>query len=198
MKKTDIRVKRTYRQLYQALIELLAEKSFDEITIIEICTKAEIHRATFYKHFVDKYDFLHTCLKMKLEELSFEPEETKYKAETVKTSCMMMVNRILDFVVENMNLLKRVKQNEYSCTFNTVLTECVSDFLTSRLKSLTDISDKLGDNIYMDSHFYSGAIVNLIRWWIDGENNLKKEDIMNYAELKIDDLCRQFDKLITN
>ena len=52
----DPRVKRTRRLLQEALVELLGEKSFDAITIQDIAARSTINRATFYVHFVDKYD----------------------------------------------------------------------------------------------------------------------------------------------
>ena len=38
-KVTDIRVRRTYDQLTDALIKLLAQKSFDDLTVLEICSQ---------------------------------------------------------------------------------------------------------------------------------------------------------------
>lgn len=55
-KKLDFRVQRTYQMLMSALMSLLQEKSFDEITVGELCERAVIRRATFYKHFADKYE----------------------------------------------------------------------------------------------------------------------------------------------
>ena len=52
----DPRVKRTRKLLQDALLELLAEKSFDAITVQDIAERSTINRATFYAHFVDKYD----------------------------------------------------------------------------------------------------------------------------------------------
>src|SRR3979490_2935977 len=51
----DPRVKRTRKLLQAALLELLAEKSFDAITVQDIAERSTINRATFYAHFVDKY-----------------------------------------------------------------------------------------------------------------------------------------------
>ncbi len=56
--KEDLRVRRTKKALYDAFLDLLSEKPFDEITINELCDKAGIRRATFYKHYSDKFDFL--------------------------------------------------------------------------------------------------------------------------------------------
>ena len=60
----DLRVRRTKKALYDAFMQLLCEKSFDEITVNELCDVAGIRRATFYKHYSDKFDFLtaYTCL----------------------------------------------------------------------------------------------------------------------------------------
>ena len=52
----DPRVKRTRKLLQDALVELLGEKSFDAITVQDIAARATVNRATFYVHFVDKYD----------------------------------------------------------------------------------------------------------------------------------------------
>lgn len=62
--KEDLRVRRTKKALFDAFMKLLSEKPFDEITVNELCDVAGIRRATFYKHYSDKYDFLtaYTCL----------------------------------------------------------------------------------------------------------------------------------------
>ena len=52
----DPRVKRTRKLLEDALMELLAEKSFDAITVQDIADRSTVNRATFYTHFVDKYE----------------------------------------------------------------------------------------------------------------------------------------------
>jgi AcrR family transcriptional regulator len=52
----DPRVKRTRKLLQDALMELLAEKSFDAITVQDIADRSTINRATFYAHYVDKYE----------------------------------------------------------------------------------------------------------------------------------------------
>lgn len=54
----DPRVKRTLLLIRDALISLLAEKSLEQVTVRDITERAEINRATFYLHYVDKYDLL--------------------------------------------------------------------------------------------------------------------------------------------
>lgn len=45
------------QMLCDAFTELLSKKKFENITINDLCEKALVRRATFYTHFIDKYDF---------------------------------------------------------------------------------------------------------------------------------------------
>jgi AcrR family transcriptional regulator len=59
MKKTvDRRQQRTRRQLSHALVELITEKRFDDITVQNVIDRADVGRSTFYTHFRDKEDLL--------------------------------------------------------------------------------------------------------------------------------------------
>ncbi|GGI03909.1 TetR/AcrR family transcriptional regulator [Mammaliicoccus vitulinus] len=61
-KHTDLRVIKTKKALNETLIKLLTIKNFSDITVNEICEKSLIHRTTFYKHFMDKFDLLQYTL----------------------------------------------------------------------------------------------------------------------------------------
>jgi AcrR family transcriptional regulator len=54
----DLRVRRTRKLLQQALIEAASEKGFAHVTVRDIAERAMVNRATFYRHYEDKYDLL--------------------------------------------------------------------------------------------------------------------------------------------
>jgi len=54
-KNEDRRVRKTKKALRQALIELLNEKSIQNITVRELTDRADVHRSTFYANFCDVY-----------------------------------------------------------------------------------------------------------------------------------------------
>lgn len=56
--KSDPRVLRTHKLLQDALIELTEERGFESVTVGEIAKRATVNRATFYRHYQDKYDLL--------------------------------------------------------------------------------------------------------------------------------------------
>jgi AcrR family transcriptional regulator len=57
-KKNDLRVKYTKQILKESLISLLGQKTLNRITVKELCSAAEINRATFYSHYTDLYDLM--------------------------------------------------------------------------------------------------------------------------------------------
>lgn len=196
MKKMDIRVKRTYNQLMEALFRLLSQKSFEDITVLEICNEASVHRATFYKHFVDKYDFLNTCFKIKLSQLDFDEVKSVYTPNSMKRSCMSMMSKVLDFVDQNKKLLAYVSDDKYSITLNTALHDAIAEFISERIYTIKDLNDRLVKQIPMLSNYYAGAIVGLIKWWVTSENPCPLQELFDFAEFKINDLCNYFNMFI--
>ena len=57
-KKEDKRIAKTNQLLKSTLITLLDEESFEEITITQLCDRANVSRITFYSHYTDKYELV--------------------------------------------------------------------------------------------------------------------------------------------
>lgn len=58
MNEKDLRVQKTEKALLDAMAKLMEIKTIEQITVNELCCEAQIRRATFYKHYEDKYDLL--------------------------------------------------------------------------------------------------------------------------------------------
>ena len=54
---------------------LLSEKSFEEITVRQLCEAAQYPRATFYNYFDDKYDLLGYCWQTLAEQVGFQGKQ---------------------------------------------------------------------------------------------------------------------------
>ncbi len=54
--KVDRRIRRTRDTLGDALVQLIQEKPFDEITVQDVLDRACVGRTTFYTHYRDKDD----------------------------------------------------------------------------------------------------------------------------------------------
>ena len=107
--KEDLRVQKTKAALFRAFYDLLAEKSFESITVNELCERAMVRRATFYKHYRDKQDFLVGIVRRfrenfrqmiadENERISFSDYFSKYISKTINhvVSHQDIVKNILD------------------------------------------------------------------------------------------------------
>jgi AcrR family transcriptional regulator len=87
-KHVDLRIRRTKKMLQDAFMALMAEKSFQDITVQHITERAMVNRGTFYDHFNDKY----ALAEYSLRELFRQTLHSKLPAE-------------FDFTPENLGLL---------------------------------------------------------------------------------------------
>jgi AcrR family transcriptional regulator len=84
-KKIDPRIKRTRQLLQQALMELMAEKSFQAITVGDITARATVNRVTFYAHFQDKYALLEYAIREMIKQRLYSqlPENASFSSENL-------------------------------------------------------------------------------------------------------------------
>src|ERR1700729_2666793 len=66
---TDPRILRSRRMLMEALVRLLTQKEFDDISIQEIADEATLNRATFYLHYPDKNALLQSMTATRFRDL---------------------------------------------------------------------------------------------------------------------------------
>lgn len=57
-KELDSRYLKTKNKINEAMLTLLRNKKFDQISVKNICDTAKISRSAFYQHYKDKYDFV--------------------------------------------------------------------------------------------------------------------------------------------
>ena len=70
----DLRVKRTHKLLQEALIELTVQKGFSAVAVSDITKYAGVNRATFYRHYEDKFDLLNHYARTVYELLDSMPD----------------------------------------------------------------------------------------------------------------------------
>ena len=80
--KLDRKTRYTRKALSDSLIELMRDRPFIKITIMDLCEKADVNRTTFYAHYRDSYDLL---LQIEEETLAyFEDMLNKYESRRSK------------------------------------------------------------------------------------------------------------------
>ena len=96
--KIDPRIRRTRQMLFQAFRELLAEKTFDQISVQDISERSTLNRATFYDHFTDKFALLEAMMGERFSTLIVA--RMAGSERTCETSLRQLILAACDFLGE--------------------------------------------------------------------------------------------------
>ena len=105
----DKRIIKTKRSLKSALIEMLAKKDFEHISITELCKKAEISRITFYSHYNDKYglldDIFNDMLRTGTEDY-YRRQRENNQSRSLAAGYVNMLDSILELYYERFDFFQ--------------------------------------------------------------------------------------------
>jgi AcrR family transcriptional regulator len=71
----ELRVRRTRNSIIQAFLLLVEEKGFEKMTVGDLAERAMINRATFYRHYRDKYDLAQAFLESAVADMMREARD---------------------------------------------------------------------------------------------------------------------------
>lgn len=89
----DARVERTHKALRDALLRLLEEQSFEQITIRDISANAGTGYATFFRHYPDKAALLNDLASVGISELLERALPVLYSVDTL-ASCVTLCSYV--------------------------------------------------------------------------------------------------------
>ncbi len=171
-KKEDGRIKYTKMRIRTAFYELIKEVDHDKITVTSLCERAEINRATFYKHYLDVPDLIDKLQEETLERLS-------QKFDTASTD-----GDIKNFIIETLKYLK--DNNEGHSIMEIITPEGESSFtlkisslLFSKFSEFVDPfvkTNSLDEKTILYSYLAGGS-AGVINYWIKTGFNEKEETI---------------------
>jgi AcrR family transcriptional regulator len=164
----DLRVRRTYKFLWEALVELMAERDFGSVTVTDICERAMVHRTTFYKHYEDKYGLLSHGIQDELNALFEAVDEAldtpvEMDGETDTRGWLIAV---FDHVLKKKGFYRLMLTGSGLSQFNTLLRKYLAERLEHRLQTE---GKQLSIPIALHAQLQAAAIVSMITWWLENE-----------------------------
>ncbi len=184
-KKVDLRIIKTKKNLYEGLLNLMKEKTFEEIKVSDICSEALTNRSTFYDHFSDKYELLDSLIK-DLENDLVEKLEENANYNSAKEYYMSMIEIFFNHISNNINVYSSIlKKNNNSIVMDMIGSAIYKDVETH----IKDSNKKLNTDIPVEiiTMFYVSAVTNICLEYIKYPNKYEKEDILKYLDTLIPD-----------
>lgn len=162
------KVKYTKSVIKSSFFDLLSEKDFNNITVKELCEKADINRGTFYRHYLDIYDLL-TQLENEISELSMH----MFDFTDVGTNIEKIYYDVLTNIKNNLDLYQLIFLNPSSIkSFDQVLD---STYKVHMKKSM-NINEMSEDMLsYTFDYMLFGSKQVISRWISSGCRETPKE-----------------------
>ncbi|MBU3100842.1 MULTISPECIES: TetR-like C-terminal domain-containing protein [Clostridium] len=170
--KKDLRIIRTHKLLWNALLELLKECSFDEINVKDICERAMVHRSTFYMHFENKCHLLTYGLQNIIELLTSDKFSNDNFEEAGKITLDVFKHVASYYTLYFEILLKKDNQN-----LRNIFCNQIAQDIKEYLKQTTANNSNGTVTLTIVSQFYAGAILSVISWWLENNMSMPIEQI---------------------
>ena len=185
MKSNDLRVIKTKKALYNALINLMKNKTFEEIKVSDICDEALINRSTFYAHFDDKYTLLSSLID-NLKNTFLEELNTNNINTSTKEYYIEVIKIFLNHIEKEKDTYLSIAINNRNSILIDIIYDVVDRDIKTRLKEdNTIVNSTIPQDII--TKFFFGAVVNVGIYWLYNINKYSKEEILNYLILLIPD-----------
>lgn len=163
-KKTDRRSLRTRQTLHHALFTLMQEKQYDTITVQNIIERADVGRSTFYAHFADKDDLAASNVEQILDQLTRNSDQDSSGGGEVVATL-----ELFRHVQEQYPLFQTLMRSRGVDLFfekgQAYWSKRVEAYLCARLPG----EQKPSAPLPIVSNYIAGALVTLLKWWIDNK-----------------------------
>ena len=185
----NIRVIRTKALILDALLELLKEKEYKDITIKELTDEASVARQTFYRNFKDKDDILLQSMDEAFSEFFLLVKEDLNRGKNIhqvaETFFMTWKNNKTLFVaLQKAGLMHRTL--EKFTDYELLIQEQIDK----------EIKGKDVFNKYM-AHFISGGTYMILNLWIQDKMKIPVSEMSDVYDTIINfliDTIKKYDK----
>lgn len=162
--KVDRRSQRTRELLSAALIELMLEQRYDEITVQDIIDRANVGRSTFYAHYLDKEDLLISDFTRVLDALSQHTEQNEPGGPALPSLALFFRH-----VKEHHQLYKALVRGGGIDRLFKKGHERLRQNIEQHLHELVPAGQTAAVALPLVADYIAGAILTMLNWWLDNE-----------------------------
>ncbi len=186
--RTDLRVRRTHDLLRKTLIDLIAEKGFDAVTVGDIAERAMVNRSTFYRHYPDKYALVTSIFEEAVDQVISElgqehlkalnwmagaPDaETEREVSPERQRALAAWVAFFEHFAKHAKLYQTMLGKQGSSWFTIQMRTYVAEVLYQRSqRSHQGVSRKKGDGNMMPEEVMIPCVANwfvgMLTWWLE-------------------------------
>lgn len=181
----DLRIKRTHKLLFDALVELMSKKSFSDIKISDICEIAMIHRTTFYKHFEDKYNLLEFFLNDLIIKIDSELSHIPSYIENPREYYKNFFRVLLEHMHKNKKIYSIGLNKEHNINAVGLFQKAISRHVRYTIDQSIEYGIKFSVPKDILCEFFSSGMLSIALWWLNNPSSMPMDELIIYLEKMI-------------
>lgn len=180
-KQLDPRVRRTRQLLRNALIELIQEKGYNDVTVKDITERATLNRATFYLHYRDKEDLLAKGFEEIWWELTRQnPLPVTQNGTLALEGTKTTVLNDFEHLNENARFYRVMLGAQGVPEFVYRMQAHVYASTAARLRSVLGDLPVRPVPIEIVLQFIASAYVGIMEWWLENEQPYTPQEMADF------------------
>lgn len=169
--KNNRRSQMTERLIQDSLIELLHTQTINEITVTAICKAADINRGTFYAHYDDVKDCMHTMEQDATKELL-----AVIDAHTHPNSLRAILTGIFEIVKKRHAVTSFILTTDQDFLMHFIATT-KREILEHNQAQIGNVGVREGQYMF---EYYLNGIVGVVRYWLKTDLQESPEELANF------------------
>ena len=183
----SITVKRTVKLLTDTLTELLEKEPFEKITVMDICEKSMIPRATFYNYFEDKYDLLNYYWTER--KLVITPPENGDE-NNVEVYMLKVLENLIHYLQDHINTSKNIYEYNSNGQFQISLHNYLLKNIQNVIERVPLQDKKKNIPASLEAEILTNCAIAVGYWWISHNGETSMENIQEYLKILINQEIR--------
>lgn len=161
----DPRVSKSTHALGAALVELLLEDNFENITVQSILDRAGVGRSTFYAHFRNKNDVLHSSYENMFGWLEQKLDVPQASPAGVR---IVPVSEFLTHIVDSSRVVDALRSSGQLEEIWDLSVGFLARMIERRITALPGTTPPIPAALV--ARMLAGALMEMIKWWDDHQS----------------------------
>ncbi|MCE4051497.1 MULTISPECIES: TetR/AcrR family transcriptional regulator [Bacillaceae] len=178
MAKIDRRILKSQEAIKKALIELMSEKKFDDVTIQDISDRANVSRGTIYLHYLDKYDLLEKLIEEHINNLRELCEAT---ADSEYSEANLPWFKYLESHYLFISTMLKSKGAPY---FRSQFHEFLIEEFKDEVDTAIAKNKELNEDVLLQ--FIVTSYAGLVEWWVINDMPISPEEMALQVGILLD------------
>jgi AcrR family transcriptional regulator len=183
----DLRVRRTQKLLWEALMALLAERELEAISVKDICDRAMVHRTTFYKHYEDKYNLLMKGMREIYDTLAAEADLPPDAFSWSGTLPVFI--GFFNHVEKHQHFYYLMLCGDGIGKFQSLLRSYLAELCLARLQKTARSHSESALPLPLLAQFCAGTVISVTTWWLENNRPYPPEQMAGYVQKLLQSGC---------